>query len=779
MIQESDRKECEACGLKVPEKPRDKTRTVLKVNGMNCQNCARKVRETISAFDNVSRVDVDLSGGSATIYWRDIRDKDVNQIISALKKTGYSATEVAQVEDTHEHGLESVSGWKTNILIGLLVFIPLMVGEWFLHAHDKPWFRWTAFVGALIVQVVCGKRFYAGAWNQLRRFSANMDTLVALGSSAAFGYSVWALFTNQPHLYFMEAVGIITLISIGHWLEARMSQKAGAALRELMNLSPSKARLLVNNKEVEVAVNELKPGDHVVIKPGDRVPTDGEIVEGVAFVDESMLTGESLPVEKKSGSKVFAGTINQDGVAIVRVEAIGEETALWRIIELVRKAQESRADIQRLADKVSNIFVPVVIVVALAAGLWWGLDYESAKNFHQTLSAFLWQTGIPQNPFAAALIHIAAVLIIACPCAMGLATPVALMAGTSVAARRGILIRDSVALEKTGKITCIVFDKTGTLTEGKLSISSMVDVKSGGTPSVETLEIIRKMTCSSNHPASRALCVGIQKILKVNEKENASAIFGTNGWREIRGHGIEMELTGDSSQTKTLYRLGSFQWLESCAVKIPNNIKVILEDGGITVGFSKNDELVAYFVLEDTLKQGIREVIASLERNGLKVYMVTGDNRKSARRIAEQTGIEPERVFAEVKPEEKSGIIKSLQAQGERVAFVGDGINDAPALETANLGIAVSQASDIAREAADIILLKSDVHVIPEALGLARATLRTIKQNLFWAFFYNAAAVPLAALGFLSPIVCAAAMGVSDVVVIGNALRLNRWKYRG
>lgn len=777
----SEKNECSACGLKVSETNRGRSRVVLNVKGMNCQNCARKVRETISAFGAVERVEVDLSGGTATIYWRRGLSGDVNEIIEALKKAGYPSSEVQREDgELHEHGSEeAVSGWKANIVIGLLVFIPLMIGEWVLKVHSEPWFRWTSFAGALIVQVVCGRRFYAGAWRQLRRFSANMDTLVALGSSAAFGYSVWAILTNQPHLYFMEAVGIITLISIGHWLEERMSLKAGAALRELMNLAPSKARLLIDNVETEVPVSQLKPGDLVVIKPGDHTPTDGTVIEGVAYVDESMLTGESLPVEKKAGSKVFAGTINQDGVAVVRVEAIGEETALWRIIELVRKAQESRAEIQRLADKVSNVFVPVVIIVAIAAGLWWGLDYESAKNVHRALSAYLWQTGIPQNPFAAALIHVAAVLIIACPCAMGLATPAALMAGTSAAARRGILIRDSAALEKTGKITCIVFDKTGTLTEGRLSVSSMADVKSSRTPDNEILRIALKMTCASNHPVSRAICAEIRKILKDAESVTADSVFSGNGWRELRGQGIEMESGGERGRPGTVYRLGSFKWLESCGIKIPDEVKMILKDGGITVGLSANSELIAYFLLEDTLKQGIREVISRLEKDGLKVYMVTGDNINSARKIAAQTGIRTENVFAEVKPDEKPEIIKSLQARGERVAFVGDGINDAPALETANLGIAVSQASDIAREAADIILLKSDVHAIPEALELARATLRTIRQNLFWAFFYNAAAVPLAALGFLSPIVCAAAMGVSDVIVIGNALRLNMWKYKG
>lgn len=778
---EIDKEKIENTNSRGSQKPRRGNSLMFKVEGMNCQNCVRKVKEAISSVEKVEKVEVDLASATATVSCQIARPQMAAQIISALKNAGYAAEEIKPSSaETVEHASEEVSGWKTNIIIGVLVFIPLMIGEWFFKLHDSTWFRWFAFIGALVVQTVCGTRFYKGAWNQLRRFAANMDTLVSLGSSAAFGYSVYALFSNQPHVYFMESVGIITLISIGHFLEARMTIKAEAALRELMNLAPAKARKLDSNKnEVEVSVNELKPGDLVVIKAGDHVPTDGIIVDGAVSIDESMVTGESLPVEKTNGSKVFAGTINQNGIAIIKVESTGEETALWRIIEFVKKAQESQANIQRLADKVSNVFVPIVIIIALASGLWWGLDYESAKKVHQFLSNFLWDVNIPQNSVAAAFIHVAAVLIIACPCAMGLATPAALMAGASVAARRGILIRDCQALEKTGKITSIVFDKTGTLTEGKLSVSTAVDVRSGKPPSDDVMRLVKKVAGVSNHPISRAIFNEIQKKTKNSNDENHLTPNSINNVTEIRGHGIEMRLTDDGGETIIIYRLGSFQWLESCGVKITDDIKALNSNGGISVGFAKDKELIAYFLLEDMLKKGIGEVITDLEKKGFKVYMITGDNRNSARRIADKIGIKHENVFSEITPDKKAEIIMSLKSKGERVAFAGDGINDAPALQVADLGIAVSQASDIAREAADLILLKSDVHAIPEAISLAQATLRTIKQNLFWAFFYNAASVPIAALGFLSPIVCAAAMGFSDVVVIGNALRLNRWRYKG
>ncbi|MGC8886127.1 MAG: heavy metal translocating P-type ATPase [Verrucomicrobiia bacterium] len=570
---------------------------------------------------------------------------------------------------------------------------------------------------------------------------------------------------------------MITLISVGHFLEARMSQRAGAALKALMDLAPPMARKIdENQREIEVPVSELKPTDLVVIKPGDHCPTDGIVVKGSASFDESMLTGESMPVEKSPGAVVYAGTVNQDGLVIMKVEAVGEETALARIIEVVRRAQESKADIQRLADKVSNIFVPVVIVIAIGTAILWGVNYDGMLRMHQVLSSVLWHSGTPPSAVAAAFIHLAAVLIIACPCAMGLATPVAIMAGTSVAARRGILIRDGRALEKSGKITSIIFDKTGTLTEGKIEVSKAIAPETGRDIDEEIWRIAQNLSCVSNHPVSKAICFAAKAMSGGNVDEKSPSFNYENGWRELRGSGVEMRMESPDKNPE-IYRLGSIKWLTSCGVDVSAVSSKSNEQGKMTVGLSKNSKLLALFTLEDKIKDGAKKVVKELKEKGLKVYIITGDRYETALRVAEQCGLNPDNVFAEVAPDKKAAIIQSLQQRGERVAFAGDGINDAPALEKADLGIAVGKATDIAKEAADIVLLKSDIHSIPEAISLSQATLRTIKQNLFWAFFYNAVAVPLAALGFLSPIVCAAAMGISDVVVIGNALRLARWRY--
>jgi P-type Cu+ transporter len=505
----------------------------------------------------------------------------------------------------------------------------------------------------------------------------------------------------------------------------------------------------------------LKTGDRVVLRPGDRIAIDGEVIEGQSAVDESMLTGESIPADKSAGDKLYAGTVNLNGGLIMRVDGIGDSTALAHIIAAVQRAQNSRAEIQRLADRVSNVFVPIVIVLALATALWWGLAFDHARGVATDLFPILWPVQLPATALAAAVLHAAAVLIIACPCAMGLATPIAIMAGTNAAAQRGILIRDGVALEKAGQITAVVFDKTGTLTRGKPAVVASIPIAQSG----ETDDYVRvaaSLARRSNHPLSQAIA-----------KLSADDLPVMN-WREVAGAGVEGQ-TGSHGQM----RLGSMRWLEQTKVDVTHGRSFADEwmtRGATILGVAMDARLAGLFALQDTVKPGATEVIRELVASGSKVFLITGDNARTARAIAGQVGITAENVFAEIPPEKKAAIVRELQQRGERIAFVGDGINDAPALEQSDLGIAVSKASDVANEAADIILLKSEIEAIPEALGLARATLRTIKQNLFWAFFYNAAAIPLAALGFLSPIVCAAAMGLSDLVVIGNALRLRRWR---
>ncbi len=735
------------------EKPTQNA-TELAVKGMTCPNCARHVAEALQKCPGVAGALVSLEEGRAQVRWQPGAQPRPRALEQAVKAAGFQADALAAAAPPPKPSWRA--GWGFNVALGAICTLPLALGEWVFGLAGKAWFGWAGLILALPVQFLCGARFYRGAWNQLKAGSSGMDTLVSLGSTAAFGYSLWALLAGAGgHLYFMEAAAIITLISLGHWLESRMARRAESSLRALLNLAPQTARRRnPDGSESQIAVAQLRVNDVVVLRPGDRVPTDGEALEGQSTVDESMLTGESAPAEKQRADKLYAGTVNASGQLIMRVTATGEATALAHIISAVQRAQNSRAQIQRLADRVSNIFVPIVVLIALASALGWGLFPAQAHALHRALAPFLWPSHVPESAAAGAVIIAAAVLIVACPCAMGLATPIALMAATNAAARRGILVRDGVALERAGKITAVLFDKTGTLTSGKPSV---VDSQFFSDGSDLQLKLAAALARRSNHPLSRALA-------KLSNEE-----FSLGNWQEMPGAGLQAEFKGQT------LRLGSLGWLKNSGVGTQAGAAFVekwMEQGGTVLGLAAGPKLVGVFALQDSLKPGAEKVVRQLAKKRLKAFLVSGDNQLTALAIAHLAGIPPERVFAEVRPEGKSQLVKDLQAKGERIAFVGDGINDAPALEQADLGIAVSQASDVAGEAADLILLRSDIEAIPEAIALAQASLRIIKQNLFWAFFYNAAAVPLAALGFLSPVMCAATMGISDLVVIGNALRL-------
>jgi Cu+-exporting ATPase len=738
---------------------------------MTCAGCVQRVSEALRAVPGVKGVEVDATSGRATVTWAAAKALDTHPLLQAVEHAGYKAA-LASATSVPEHA--PADGWKLNLLLGAALTLPLMLGEWVLNFGHERWFHWLAFIQAGVVQAVCGARFYRGAWQQARVGASNMDTLVALGTTTAYGYSTWQLFTGAgAHLFFLESAATLTFISLGHWLEARISQKAEQTLRSLLDLAPPTAHQLdARGHEAIVPIAQLRVGDRILLRPGDRVPTDAKVLEGASAVDESMFTGESLPAEKRSGAGLYTGTTLLNGQILARVTATGEATALAHIITIVRRAQSSRTNIQRLGDCVSNVFVPIVVALALAAGLWWGLAPDSARATHALLAPFLWPAHLPPETISAltlAILHACAVLIVACPCAMGLATPAAIMAGTNAAARRGILIRDGVALEKTGRINAVLFDKTGTLTEGRPAVAAIEDLRPPEERAQNLSHLAAALARPSLHPLSQAIVRHGADASRAGR--NAPPAF--TDWREQRGCGVQASGDGE------LWRLGSVAWLRELGVNLAAGEPFIVENarrGTTILALARGPRLTALIGLRDHLKPGSVEIIKRLQRQGLAIHLVSGDNAQTAAAVAREVGIPEANVFAETRPEAKADLVARLQQSGQRVAFVGDGINDAPALEQADLGIAVSRASDVAREAADIILLTSDVQAIPGAIGLARATLRVIRQNLFWAFFYNAAALPLAALGFLSPVVCAATMAASDLVVIGNALRLRNWK---
>lgn len=794
----------------------------FRVEGMTCQNCVRHAREAAESVSGVAGASVDLDAGRLRVRWAEGAVPDPEGVVEAVGRAGF-VTRALEASAAVAEPVVAGAGWRFNVYFGGVVTVVLMLAEWVFGWMHHRWYPLFAFVLAAPVQVFCGSRFYRGAWNQLKQGASNMDTLVALGSTAAFAYSAWVVFAKPGggHVFFMESVAILTLISVGHWLEALATARATGAIRRLMDLAPATAiRLSADLTEKEIPASELMVGDRVVIRPGDRVATDAEVLEGASAVDESMFTGEPKPVEKGVGARVFAGTKNLDGRLVGRVRAVGEATALAGIVAAVERAQNSRAGIQRLADRISRVFVPVVVVLALLTGLGWALAPESARALHAWMGTFLWVMPVPEGVVAAAIIQATAVLIVACPCAMGLATPAAIMAGTNAAALRGILIRDGVALEKAGRINTVVFDKTGTLTEGRLQVVSVRDLR----PETErgtTLEtLVASLARSSNHPVSRTLAalapvpvpvpgerpvpsglpsrlpplpqagsggavkgagvggvgfVGLRTDLRFVPRPAAGSEETWRDWRELRGRGIAARRGAGEG---LVYRLGSLAWLHESGV-----VEAMAEPGGASgeggavtrVGLSIGNRLAGLFELRDTLRPEAREVVAELRREGFDVVLMTGDERLAAEAVARESGIGEESVLAEVKPEQKAESIARLQAEGRRVAFVGDGLNDGPALARADLGIAVSRATDVARESADVVLMRGGLQAVREAIGISQATLRVIRQNLFWAFFYNAAAIPLAMFGFFNPIVSAAAMGLSDLVVIGNALRLRYW----
>jgi Cu+-exporting ATPase len=662
------------------------------------------------------------------------------------------------------------SAWTgfAPVALGLALSFPLVL-PMLLTALPATWVSllgmppmlpaWLQCLLATPVQFVLGARFYRAGWHALRAGSGNMDLLVAIGTSAGWALSMW-LWLSAPadtmvHLYFESSAVVVTLVLLGKWLEARAKQQTTAAIRALHGLRPTVAHLLGRDGEVDVPLGEVLVGDRLAIKPGERVPADGLLLDGQTEVDESMLTGEPLPVSKASGASLTGGSINGDGRIVMQVQAVGQETVLSHIIRLVEDAQAAKAPIQRLVDQVSRVFVPVVVVLAVLTLCGW------------------WLTG---HPFELALIHAVAVLVIACPCALGLATPAAIMAGTGVAAKYGILIKDAQALELAHRVDIVAFDKTGTLTVGQPRLLA-IHIKPDGQAVLNLpsepkfLSIAAALQSGSEHPLATAVVTAARAA--------GLSITTASQVRAVPGRGTLGTVDGQD------YKIGSLRWLEALGVDLGPWLTLAsrLQQQGATVSALVADStqgahLCALFAFGDEPKPGAKEALAALRQRGIRTVMISGDNQGAAEAMALRLGLRPDKheVMANVLPGEKADRVQALKAGGHTVAMVGDGINDAPALAAADVGMAMGTGTDVAMHAAGITLMRGDPALVAAALAISDRTVRKIRQNLFWAFAYNVAGIPLAALGFLNPVVAGAAMALSSVSVISNALLLKRWK---
>ncbi|MEW6667936.1 MAG: heavy metal translocating P-type ATPase [Thermodesulfobacteriota bacterium] len=738
----------------------------IPVTGMTCANCALAIERTLGKkVPGVVRAAVNLATERASVeYVPGLAT--LEDLVLAIEKAGYGAVlpeEALQGEDAELAARQAeVRNQTRKFLVGVVFALPLfllsmgrdfgLLGNW-SHA---PWVNWLFLALATPVQFYTGWDYYTGGWKSLRNRSANMDVLVAMGSSVAYVYSLFLLLVPGfgSHVYFETSAVIITLIKLGKMLESRTKGRTGRAIRKLMGLRPKTAVILVDGMESTVPLSQVKVGDRVIVRPGEAIPVDGVVLEGESSVDESMLTGESMPVDKRPGQGVAAGTINGEGLLRFEATKVGKDTALARIIRMVQEAQGSKAPVQALADRVAGVFVPGIIGVALAVFvLWWAVGGQ----------------------FVPAMVRLVAVLVIACPCALGLATPTAIMAGTGKGAENGVLFKNSEALELATRLDTIVLDKTGTITVGKPAVTDLWTPASSPLTREDILRLAASAERGSEHPLGRAI---------VQEAESRGiALLEPESFRASKGHGVQAGVGGREVM------VGRPDWFPEMGISLAGMDGRIqsLQDQGMTVMVVVADRKPAGLIAEaDRLKPEAAEAVRQLHAEGLRPVMLTGDNRQTAEAIASQVGIGE--VIAEVLPEDKAARIKDLQRAGRKVGMVGDGINDAPALAQADVGLAIGTGTDVAIETGDVVLAGGQLTGVSRAIRLSRATMRTIRQNLFWAFFYNVVLIPVAAgvlypfeilpyfLRDLHPILAALAMAMSSVTVVTNSLRLSKTK---
>ncbi|KVO04477.1 copper-transporting ATPase [Burkholderia ubonensis] len=747
----------------------------LDIGGMTCASCAGRVEKALSNVPGVARASVNLATERATVHGA--APLAPAALIAAVTAAGYRASRVA-APPAGASGLPAAAGApasqkpgatnadtrkrreairERNLVIAAALLSAPLIAPMFAAPFgvDAMLNGWLQLVLASLVQFGFGARFSRAAWHAIKARAGNMDLLVALGTSAAYGLSLWMLLRDPMHpghLYFEASAVIITLVRFGKWLEARAKRQTTEAIRALNALRPDRARIVEHGVERDVPLAQVRVGTAVSIRPGERVPVDGRVVSGRSHIDESLITGESLPVAKDDGDPVTAGSINGEGALVVETTAIGAETTLARIIRLVESAQAEKAPIQRLVDRVSAVFVPAILGIAALTLIGWLIAGAGAET---------------------AILNAVAVLVIACPCALGLATPAAIMAGTGVAARHGVLIKDAQALELAQRATVIAFDKTGTLTEGKPSVTAFDAV---GLPRDEALALAAAVQRHSDHPLARAVVAAHHA--DVAARGGATSAPVATDARAVAGRGVEARVAG------RLLALGSTRWRDELGIAVPPALDARaaeLERAGNTISWLMRADAprapLALIAFGDTVKPGARDAIAALAARGVASVLVTGDNRGSAAAVAASLGIGE--VHAQVLPDDKARVVAALKRTHDGiVAMVGDGINDAPALAAADVGIAMATGTDVAMHTAGITLMRGDPSLVADAIDISTRTYRKIQQNLFWAFVYNLVGVPLAALGWLNPVIAGAAMAFSSVSVVTNALLLRRWKGR-